>query len=513
MHAADLLTNRARLTPDREALLDESSCRRYTYGQLNERANRAANMLANRFGVRKGDRVSILANNDMAHIDLLFGLGKIGAVMAPLNWRLAAAELRYIITDANPKALIIGPEFVNIFDDIRADVGGMSILALKDATVDGAVSYEGMLGDASPREPARPPLDGDDPYALLYTSGTTGAPKGAIIPHRQILWNCLNTVSSWGLSEYDVSPVFTPLFHAGGLFAFLTPLIYVGGRLILSRTFDAEETLKTVEAERCTVVLGVPTLFTMWRESSIYTEIDLSSVRWLISGGAPCPPSIMDAWREEKGVVFRQGYGLTEVGPNCFSMTDEDSTRKTGSVGKPIFHSQMKLVGPDGQEVPDGETGELAIAGPHVCLGYWRKPDATKETLRDGWFHTGDMARRDEEGFYTIAGRFKDMIISGGENIYAAEVEAVFRDHPDVADAALIGKPNERWGEVGLMIVVRERNSARAIPSNPDEEDILGFAGERLARYKIPKEVVFADELPYSSYGKVQKSELKRKYL
>lgn len=337
MHAADLLTNRARLTPDREALLEESDRRRYTYRELNERANRTANLLANRFGIRKGDRVSILANNDMAHIDLLFGLGKIGAVLAPLNWRLAAAELQYIITDANPKALIIGPEFVDIFNDIRGDVGGeMSILGLKGANAEGAVSYEGMLGDASPREPARPPLDGDDPYALLYTSGTTGAPKGAIIPHRQILWNCLNTVSSWGLSEHDVSPVFTPLFHAGGLFAFLTPLTYVGGRLILSRTFDAEETLKTVEAERCTVVLGVPTLFTMWRDSSVYADVDLSSVRWVISGGAPCPTSVMEAWREEKGVIFRQGYGLTEVGPNCFSMTDEDSVRKRGRSGSPF---------------------------------------------------------------------------------------------------------------------------------------------------------------------------------
>ena len=367
------------------------------------------------------------------------------------------------------------------------------------------------MARASEAEPERPPLVDDDTYAILYTSGTTGRPKGAMIPHRQVLWNCINTVISWGLTEGDVSPILTPVFHAGGLFAFLTPIFYVGGRIILERTFAAEASLRAIEQERCTVILGVPTLFQMWMDTPDFAEVDFSRVRFFISGGAPCPTPLMEAWRRQKGVVFRQGYGLTEAGVNCFSMTDEESVSKAGSVGKPIFHSRVRLVDGAGQGVPVGETGELLIAGPHVCTGYWHNPQATAEALHDGpngpWFHTGDMARADEDGFYTIAGRYKDMIISGGENIYAAEVEAVFRDHPAVLDAALIGLPDERWGEIGLMIVALKPGQTAT------QEALLAFCRERMAKYKIPKRVEFAEALPYSPYGKVLKAELRKQFV
>jgi fatty-acyl-CoA synthase len=296
------------------------------------------------------------------------------------------------------------------------------------------------------------------------------------------------------------------MFHAGGLFIFLTPLFYVGGRIVLTRSFDADDSLRVIGKERCTAVLGVPTLFQMWRQVGAYTAADFSHIRFFISGGAPCPPQLMESWRTEKGVVFRQGYGLTEVGTNCFSMTDEESAPKTGTVGKPIFHSEMRLVDEAGRDVPDGEVGELLIRGPHVFSGYWRNPEATAEALIDGWFHTGDMARRDEDGFYTIVGRSKDMIISGGENIYAAEVEAVFREHPAVAEAALIGRPDEKWGEVGLLIVVPRDSEP------PSVEELIQFCRGRLARYKVPKEIVFARELPYSPYGKVEKVKLRQQY-
>jgi fatty-acyl-CoA synthase len=206
-------------------------------------------------------------------------------------------------------------------------------------------------------------------------------------------------------------------------------------------------------------------------------------------------------------VIMRQGYGLTEVGVNCFSMTDEDALRKAGSVGKPIFHSRMRLVDSDGRDVPDGETGELVIAGPHVCAGYWRNPEATAESLVDGWFHTGDMARQDDEGYFYIAGRYKDMIISGGENVYAAEVEAIFREHEAVADAALIGQPDEKWGEVGLVVVALNPGESAST------EELLAHCQSRLARYKIPKQIEFVDELPYSPYGKVIKAELREKWI
>jgi fatty-acyl-CoA synthase len=507
MHAADILNNRANLTPDREALYDLHTGQRYNFTDLNTRSNRVANFLREKYEVQKGDRVSILAQNCLPFVDLLFGLGKIGAIFAPLNWRLTARELVYIVNDLQPKVLICGPEYSSVLDEMRSAIKVEHYISLEGAQIAGARDYDDLLEQASTSEPERPYLDADDGYCILYTSGTTGKPKGAVLPHRQILWNAINTVISWGLSEQDVSPILTPMFHSGGLFVFLVPLFYAGGRIALARNFDPEESLKVIMDEKCTVILGVPTLFQVWMNSPMFDEADFSHVHFFISGGAPCPPKLIEAWSRTKGVTMRQGYGLTEVGVNCFSMTDEDALRKAGSVGKPIFHSQMRLVDADGKDVPRSETGELIIAGPHVCTGYWRNPEATAEALVDGWFHTGDMARQDEEGYFYIAGRYKDMIISGGENVYAAEVEAVFREHEAVADAALISQPDEKWGEVGLMIVLLK------LEQTVTSEELQEFCRERLARYKVPKRVEFVDELPYSPYGKVIKAELRKTFI
>jgi fatty-acyl-CoA synthase len=528
MHAADLMADRARLTPNREALLVLPGGQRYTYARLNERANRLANWMRD-LGVHKGDRVSILAPNGVEYIDLFYGLAKIGAVLAPLNWRLAAPELVYIVNDCRPRVLICGPEFTDLLAEMLPEIDvahyvGLAGARLQTFGVSGeaevrtpseAWEYDAGLSTASAAEPERPALDPDDAHAILYTSGTTGRPKGAMIPHRQILWNAINTVVSWGLTETDVSPVFTPLFHAGGLFAFLTPLFYVGGRIVLFGSFDLEAIFAAILDERCTVVLGVPTIYRMIMDSPGFAAADLSHVRFFISGGAPLPPELVHEWLAAKGGVFRQGYGLTEVGANCFSMTDAESVTKLGSVGKPIFHSKMRLVNPEtDQHVLPGQEGELRIWGPHVCTGYWHNPEATAQALwydpADGsgpWFCTGDMARMDEEGFFYIIGRYKDMIKSGGENIYAAEVEAVFCEHPAVSEAALIGVPHEMWGEVGLMVVVL------ASGNTASEDELREYCGQHLARYKIPKKVVFAEALPYSSYGKVMKNELKKRYV
>jgi fatty-acyl-CoA synthase len=511
MHAADLLSKRAYLTPDREALTEQATGRRYTYAELNTRANRLANWMRD-LGVQKGDRVSILAHNSVAYVDLFYGLAKIGAILAPLNWRLVARELVYIVNDCCPRVLICGPEFTDLLVEMQPEIDVAHYVAADGAALEGALSYENELAAAPDSEPVRPPLEADDCYTILYTSGTTGRPKGAMIPHRQILWNSINTIVSWGLTETDASPVFTPLFHAGGLFAFLTPLLYAGGRIVLFRGFDLDTIFRTILEEECTVVLGVPTIYRMFMNSPIFAGADFRHVRFFISGGAPLPVDLVDEWLAAKGGVFRQGYGLTEVGANCFSMTDKEAVWKLGSVGKPIFHSRMRLVDPEsGQDVPIGQEGELLIAGPHVCTGYWRNPEASSEALSHEpggpWFHTGDMARMDEDGFYYIIGRYKDMIKSGGENIYAAEVEAVFCEHPAVSEAALIGKPHEKWGEVGLMVVVLEEGQSAS------EAELRAHCGEHLARFKIPKEIVFADALPYSSYGKVMKAELRKKYL
>ncbi len=508
MHAADLMSKRADLTPDRIALVELETGRRFTYAQLNKRANRLANFMHNELGVGKGDRVSILAKNSITYVDLFYGLPKIGAIFAPFNWRLTATEVAYMVNDLEPKVLICEPDFVPILKEMQADIQVEHTVTARGAELERGIRLEEHLEGASSAEPERPTLDSESPYCILYTSGTTGYPKGAVIPHRQILFNCINTVISWGLTETDVSPVYTPLFHAGGLFAFLTPLLYLGGRIVLARDFDRVASLKWILEEGCTVILGVPTLFQMWMDSEYFEEADFSSVRFFISGGAPCPPKLINAWRKQKGIIFRQGYGLTEVGPNCFSMTDEDSVPKTGSVGKPIFHSKMRIVDPVfGEEPPVGESGELLIWGPHVCTGYWRNPEATVESIKDGWFHTGDMAHMDEDGFYYIDGRYKDMIKSGGENIYAAEVEAVYKKHPAIKDAALIGKAHEKWGEIGLMILTLEEGRQATV------EELNSFALQSLAKYKVPKEVIFAENLPYTAYGKVEKAKLRENYL
>ena len=508
MNAAHLMWKRAELTPDRVGLVELETGNRFTYTDLNVRTNRLANFLRSKLNVGKGDRVSILAKNSIVYIDLIYGLPKLGTIFAPFNWRLTARELAYLVRDLAPKVVLCEPEFVPILEEIRAEIEIEHIISLRGAEIERAWRYEDEVATASTEEPRQPEMDGETPYAILYTSGTTGYPKGAVIPHRQVLYNCLNTVSSWGINERDISPVYTPLFHAGGLFAFLTPILYLGGRIILARDFDPEDSLRWILEEKCTVILGVPTLFQMWMESPYFADADFNHVHFFISGGATCPPQLMHTWREKKGVIFRQGYGLTEVGVNCFSMTDEDSRRKTGSVGKPIFHSKARIVNPlNGEKVPDGEAGELLIWGPHVCAGYWRNPEATAESIEQGWFHTGDMAHKDEEGFYYIDGRYKDMIKSGGENIYAAEVEAVYREHPAVKDAALIGMPDETWGEVGLMVVVCEEGQ------QTNETELKDFCADKLARYKIPKQTIFAENLPYSAYGKVEKEKLKARYV
>jgi fatty-acyl-CoA synthase len=508
MEVVDLIGRRAALTPDRIAVVELETGQRYTYAELNARANQSANFFQQICGVEAGDRVSILAKNSIVYLDLLNGLSKIGAIFAPFNWRLTATEIAYMVEDLEPKVVVCDPEFIPIMEAIGEKLPLPTIVHLGQANSKDVLLYHEEIEKASAELPPDPGMDIDSPYAILYTSGTTGHPKGAIIPYRQVLFNCINTVVSWGLTSEDVSPIYTPLFHAGGLFAFLMPLLYLGGRIVLARDFDPEASLKWILEEGCTVILGVPTLYQMWLESEYFDQADVSHVRFFISGGAACPVQLMASWRQTKGVVFRQGYGLTEVGVNCFTMTDEESVQKTGSVGKPVFHSQARIVDPETREiVSPGVSGELQLRGPHVSLGYWRNPEATQASIQDGWFHTGDMAHVDEDGFFFIDGRYKDMIKSGGENIYAAEVENVFRSHPAVKDAALIGKPDKKWGEVGVLILALEAGA------QVDVEALKTYCSDQLARFKIPKEFHFVDELPYSAYGKVEKVKLKTLFL
>lgn len=500
----DLLGERARLSPHRTALVLAADGRRLTYAELDRRAVACARMWMFELGLKPGDRIGILAGNRLEMLDAFFAAGKSGVVLVPLNTKLRAAELAYIVGHCGLKALVYDGALEATVRELRPRVEVERWVAL-DAPVG---EHDDRYGElvavqaAGGQVWARP--DPEAPYCLLYTSGTTGRPKGVVTPHRMVAWNAYNTVLCWQLGEDDVSPVFTPLYHAGGLGAFLTPLVAAGGTIVLHAGFDASEVWRVIERERCTVVLGVPTIWAMLAEAPEFRTAALEHVRWFISGGAPLPRHLVELYRE-RGVVLRQGYGLTEVGVNCFAMSDEEAWAKAGSIGRPLMFTEARVVDESGHELPPGEVGELVFRGPHVSAGYWEDPAATAES-RDaqGWFHTGDMARVDDDGFFYIAGRAKDMFISGGVNVYPAEIESQLLQHSDVADVAVIGVPDDTWGEVGAAFVVPVAGA------EPTVGQLSMFLEARLARYKIPKHVRVVEDLPRTPYGKVVKAELSK---
>jgi fatty-acyl-CoA synthase len=513
--SADVLGERARLTPDAPALTVVEPPLALTYRELDQRAVRCA-LAWQRLGVRRGERVAILAHNRVEILDAFFAAGKSGAILVTLGTRLTAHELAPILADAGARVVLYDGGLQATVEALRPLAAAVERWVALDAPLEPADPvYAELVAAADPAAFVPTRVAPEDVYCLLYTSGTTGKPKGVMIPHRQVAWNGYNTVCSWQLRADDVSPIFTPLYHAGGLMAFLVPIVTIGGRIVLHRGFDAGEIWRTVEREGATVVLGVPTIWKLLAEAPEFATADLSSLRCLYSGGAPLPTWLAEIY-QRRGLVFKQGFGMTEVGVNCFAMTSEDSVRKLGSIGKPLMHTEVRIVDrqtADGREVAVGEVGEMWFRGPHLSLGYWNRPDATAETYvtaADGsgpWLRSGDLARRDEQGFFYVAGRAKDMIISGGVNVYPAEIEAVLLQHPGVRDAAVVGIEHPTWGEVGVAFVV----PLAAGSAEPDV--VLGFLGERLARYKLPKEIVHLPELPRTAYGKVVKGELVERYL
>jgi fatty-acyl-CoA synthase len=502
---ADVLGERARLTPDKIALVDVDTQERLTYRQLDERATRCAQSWQ-RLGLAKGDRVAILAHNRIEYLEVFFAAAKTGHVLVTLSTRLTPHELAHIVRDSRITALLYAGELATTARALRELVEVPLWIALDEPLAAGDPSYRKLLADTDPAGFSRVRCDPEDVYCLLYTSGTTGRPKGVMIPHRMVAWNGFNTVCSWQLREDDVSPIFTPLYHAGALMAFLGAMVTIGGTIVLHHGFDLGEIWRTIEAEGCTVVLGVPTIWKLLMEAPEFATADLSRVRWFISGGAPLPHYIVEAY-QARGVVFRQGFGMTEVGINNFAMTNEDSSRKIGSIGQPMMFVEVRLVDAEGRDVPTGEVGEILLGGPHRSLGYWNDPEATAAAFdRQGWYHSGDLARRDEDGFFWIAGRLKDMIISGGVNVYPAEIEAELVRHPEVEDAAVVGIPDETWGEASVAFVV-PRPGADLSP-----EALAAHLAQRLARFKVPKHYRFVKALPRTPYGKVVKAELRRQF-
>ena len=521
MISADILGERARLTPDATALVVVDPPLRLTYRELDQRARSCAQAWQS-LGFGHGDRVAILAHNRVEYLEAFFAAGKTGIILVPLGTRLTAAELAPILADSGARALLYGQEHAEIAAALRATATAIeSWIAFDSAPIpkghpgegrgpvpspNPLLSYATLIEATDPDSFTPIRCQPEDLYCLLYTSGTTGKPKGVMIPHRQIAWNGYNTACGWQLRPDDVSPIFTPLYHAGGLLAFLGPIFTIGGTIVLHRGFDPAEIFRTIEKERCTVVLGVPTIWKLLADAPEFGAAELSSLRCLMSGGAPLPTWLAEIW-QRRGMIFKQGFGMTEVGVNCFAMTEDDSRRKLGSIGKPMMFTEVALVGELGP-VAVGEVGEMYFRGPHVSLGYWKNPEATAAAFTEGgYFRSGDLARRDEEGFFYIAGRAKDMIITGGVNVYPAEIEAILLEHPGVRDAALVGVEDPRWGEAGIAFVVPVG------PGSAEPEALLEYLGGRLARFKLPREIVHLEELPRTAYGKVVKGDLRKRYL
>jgi fatty-acyl-CoA synthase len=498
----DILGERARLSPDAVALIHVPTRRQFTYAELNRRALRCARVWTDLCSLAPSDRVCILSENRVEYVDAFWAAGKSGIILVPLGTRSTAHELQQILVDCGPRCLMYSARYEKLAHELRQLVPFEYSISL-DAREDYAktLSYAGCTEKVRPTPFSATPRP-EDIFCLLYTSGTTGRPKGVMIPHRQIVWNAYNTVISWQLRQSDRVQVYTPMYHAGGLTVFMTPLFAIGGSIVVHDGFDVAEILRAFVDYECTIFFGVPTIFKMLLESPDFDSVDFRHLRWCASGGAPLPLQLLHAY-QQRGVIFRQGYGLTEVGVNCFAMSDEDSLRKAGSVGKPMMFTEAKLVDPAGDQVATNEVGELCLRGPHVCSGYWNNPAATAQVLdADGWFHTGDLARSDEDGFFYIAGRSKDMIISGGVNIYPAEIEKELLDHLAIAEVAVIGTADEKWGEVPVAVAVLKSGASVS------EVELIDFLRPKINKIKLPRQVVFVETLPRNAYGKVLKLEL-----
>ncbi len=496
------LARRAFQTPDRPALTFEGTTR--SYAAMNRDIDRLAAALRSG-GVCRGDRIGFLGLNQPVYFDLLFAAARLGAIFVPLNFRLTGPELDYIINDAGVHTLVVDGPHRPVIDGIRATLCCRRYLSA-DGPADGWVPVGEFVGDTAPL-PAGEPADEDDIAVIMYTSGTTGRPKGVMLTHGNLWWANINAALSADISERDVSIVMAPLFHIGGLNVMPLLAWQKGAHVVLHRNFDPARFIADVAHYRVTTVFAVPAMLLFISQQPNFDHADLSSLRLISCGGAPVPEPLLRLYNA-RGVPVNQGYGLTETAPAGTFLGSDFALAKLGSAGKPAFFVDLRIVGEDGRTpLPPGARGEVIMRGPHIMRGYWNKPDATAAAIDpEGWFHSGDIGYLDDEGFLYICDRLKDMIISGGENIYPAEVEAVLYAHPAIAEVAVIGEPDPKWGESVTAIAVLKPGQRL------DLESLRGWATERLARYKLPTRLEIIDVLPRNPAGKVLKFELRERF-
>ncbi|MFG2960728.1 long-chain fatty acid--CoA ligase [Streptomyces sp. NPDC048291] len=485
---------RARKTPHRTALI--SGGQATDYGTLHARTTRLAHALR-ALGIRRGDRVAYLGPNHPAYLETLFAAGVLGAVFVPLNTRLAGPEIAYQLGDSGARALLYGPSHAGL-------VAGLPGTTDVRTYAEVGPEYEELLS-AAPDDPIDEPVAPDDTCIIMYTSGTTGRPKGAMLTHANLTWNAFNVLVDTDLIADERALVSAPLFHTAGLNMLTLPVLLKGGTCVLVEAFDPGATLDLIERHRITFMFGVPTMFEQVARHPRWADADLSSLRILTCGGSPVPTPLIAAY-QERGLTFLQGYGMTEASPGTLFLDAEHAISKAGSAGVPHFFSDVRVVRPDLTPVEVGEPGEITVRGPHVMPGYWGLPEETAASFADGWFRSGDAATVDEDGYVFVVDRLKDMIISGGENVYPAEIEDLLLAHPDIVECAVIGVPDDRWGEVPRAVVVPREGTVL------DLDEVLASLTGRLARYKLPKSVVLADELPRTASGKLLKARVRKRY-
>ena len=504
MNVGNWVTKWAFLMPDKAALIFEGEV--FTYKRLNERINQTAHMLQG-MGIGKGNRVGVLMYNTHELVEIFFALGKIGAILVPLNTRFVSTEIEYIIRDSRLDVLIFGQPFVGVLEPL---IGILPIkegyyMCLGEAPA-WAKKYEDEMAQQPVSEPiVDEPIGGEDAVIIMYTSGTTGTPKGAILSHRKTFFNSLNANIYYGLTPSDIMLAPRPVFHSGGLLVELCPTIYKGGTLIMKSRFSPEDILTTIEKYKVTVLEVAATVLRFILEDCDISKYDLRSLRVCYTGGERVPSALLEDYAK-RGIIISQIYGQTETSTLTW-LSMEDAVRKRGSIGKPVFHGDVRIVGNDGHQVGPGEIGEIVVSGCITMNGYWEKPELTEDTIVDGWLHTGDLATIDDEGFMYIVDRKKDMFITGGENVYPAEIEKVLLENRKVLNVGVCGIPDEKWGEVGMAsIILKDGESMK-------EAEAIAICDGKLARYKIPKVIRFVDELPMTAAHKIMRKKLREDYL
>ncbi len=505
MYIGDYLARRCVYTPDKTAVVDASVIPPlpYSYAALHQRAHHFA-LALRELGVSPGDRVAMLAHDSVHFYDTFFACGKLGAIFVPLNWRLHVREIEGQLRLTTPKLLLHSCEnpMAAMIAHLRTCPHMPEFMPLAEGE---AFDARAARAAAAMAPVTCESLRESDTACLLFTGGTTGKPKAAQISHGQIVWNTFNSLLGDVLGSDTFLNIF-PMFHAGGLFAFSVPLLILGGTVVQTKKFEAALVLDLIEKENVTIFGGVPTIFQMLTTAPNWETANLRSLRYCMSGGAPMPVPLMQKYQREKGVVFRQGFGMTEFGPGVFSLASADAERKAGSIGKPNFFVEARIVAPgSSQSLPARQIGELALRGPSAMSGYFADAEATAAAFdHESFFHTGDLAYQDEEGYFFIVDRLKDMFICGGENVYPAEIEAALYRHPAVAMCAVIGVKDEKWGEVGRAFIVCKSGTEIG------ETALLDYLRDQLAAYKIPQSIVFTASLPLSGAGKILKAELRK---